>query len=199
MVTWAGDDASSNIATYDVFVSDNGGAFTPFLTATTATSAPFTGVSGHTYGFFSVATDAVGITEAMKTAADVVVTIGATPPTILCSGCYFLTNGARATLAFKVGVTGSGSTFAFNFRNSTQAGQFSSTTTSQISVNGNSATFSGQGNLNGQTGYSFTVTATDGGGAGSGMDTVSIAITGPNNFSYSAAGTMAGGDIVVHQ
>jgi hypothetical protein len=71
--------------------------------------------------------------------------------------------------------------------------------TSQISVNGNSATFSGQGNLNGQTGYGFTVTARDGGGPGSGLDTVSIAITGPNDFSYSAAGAMSGGDIVVHQ
>jgi len=96
-----------------------------------------------------------------------------------------------------VSVAGSGSTFAFTVRSATQAVQFTSTATSQISVNGNSATFSGQGNLNGP-GYNFSVTAHDGGGAGSSLDTVSIAITGPNNFSYSAAGTIAGGDIVVH-
>jgi hypothetical protein len=198
-VTWAGSDPGSNITMYDVFVSDNGGPFTLFQTATTATSATFTGTPGHTYGFFSIATNAVGITEAMKTTADAVVTIGPTPPTILCTGCYFLVGGARATLAFNVSSAGSSSTVAFNFRNSMQAAQFASTMTSQISVNGNSATFSGQGNLNGQTGYGFTVTARDGGGPGSGLDTVSIAITGPNDFSYSAAGAMSGGDIVVHQ
>jgi hypothetical protein len=43
------------------------------------------------------------------------------------------------------------------------------------------------------------VTAKDGGGAGSGLDTVAISITGPNNFSFSAAGTIAGGDTVVHE
>ena len=35
----------------------DGGAFQPFVTDTAATSATFTGVSGHTYGFYSVATD----------------------------------------------------------------------------------------------------------------------------------------------
>jgi hypothetical protein len=198
-VSWGGSSPVSSVTTFDVFVSDNGGPFTPFQTATTATSATFTGVPAHTYGFFSIATDAAGNKEPMKTTADVVVTIGPAPPTILCTGCYFLKDGARATLAFNVSVAGSSSTFAFNFRNSTQTVQFASTATSQISINGNSATFSGQGNVNGQTGYTFTVTATDGGAAGSGLDTVSIAITGPNNFSYSAAGTIAGGDIVVHQ
>ena len=72
-----------------------------------------------------------------------------------------------------------------------------STTTSQIAVNGNTATFSGQGTLNGQAGYSFAVVAKDGGPAGSGLDMVSITITGPNNYSYAASGTIAGGDIVV--
>jgi len=41
------------------------------------------------------------------------------------------------------------------------------------------------------------VTATDGGGPGSGLDSVSIAITGPNNFSHSKNGTILGGDIIV--
>ena len=198
-VSWAGSDPGSSAVTYDVFMSDDGGPFTPFQTATTATSAPFTGIPGHSYGFFSIATNAAGIAEAMKTAPDVVVTIGATPPEILCTGCYFLADGARATLAFNVSVAGSASTFALNFRNATQAGQFAGAATSQISVNGTSATFSGQGNLNGQSGYTFTVTARDGGGPGSALDTVTIEISGPSGFSYSAAGTIAGGDIVVHQ
>jgi Beta-propeller repeat len=198
-LTWGGTTSGPGTLTYDVFVSDNGGPFTQFQTGTAATSATFTGLPGHTYGFYSIATDAAGHKEAPKTTADITVTIGPAPPTIQCTGCYFLINGIRATLAFNVGTAGSGSTFTFNFRSSTQAVQFASSTTPNISVTGNTATFSGLGNMNGQTGYNFTVTARDGGAAGSGLDTVSIAITGPNNFSYSAAGAIAGGDIVVHQ
>jgi len=123
-----------------------------------------------------------------------------TPPKIVCTGCYFVNNGARATLAFNVSIPGSGSTFTFNTRNSTQAIQFVSTTVSQISASvGGFAVFSGTGTLNGQAGYTFTVSATDGGGAGSGLDTILVQIAGPNNFTYNAPATIAGGDIVVHQ
>jgi hypothetical protein len=82
-VNWGGSSPLSSIASFDVFVSDNGGPFTPFLTGTTATSAPFTGVPGHTYGFFSIATDASGANEPMKAKADVTITIAdVTPPVI---------------------------------------------------------------------------------------------------------------------
>lgn len=74
-VSWSGSSAVSSVASFDVFVSDNGGPFTSFLTATAATSAPFTGVPGHTYGFFSIATDAAGNKEPMKTKADFLVKI----------------------------------------------------------------------------------------------------------------------------
>src|SRR5262249_7345875 len=60
-LSWSGsDDANgSGIAGYTIFVSDNGGSFAavPALTNTTATSGSFTGQEGHTYGFYSVATD----------------------------------------------------------------------------------------------------------------------------------------------
>lgn len=136
--------------------------------------------------------------EASKSSAEAATTIVSTS-TAQCTGCYFLINGVRATLAFNVASAGSTSTFTYNYRTSTQTVQFVSTTTSQIAVNGTTATFSGQGNLNGQAGYSFTVTAKDGGGVGSGLDTVSISLTGPNKYSYAANGTIAGGDIVVKQ
>src|SRR5262249_18305433 len=60
-VSWSGsDDANgSGIATYNVFVSENGGAFTSFLLGTMQTSATFTGQDGHTYAFYSVAADNV--------------------------------------------------------------------------------------------------------------------------------------------
>jgi len=82
-VSWGGSGPVSGALTFDVFVSDNGGPFTPFQTATMATSAPFQGVAGHTYGFFSIATDAAGNKEPTKTKADFVVTIvDVTPPVI---------------------------------------------------------------------------------------------------------------------
>ncbi len=43
-----------------MYDSDNGGAFVPFVTNTSATSATFTGQDGHTYSFYSVATDNLG-------------------------------------------------------------------------------------------------------------------------------------------
>ncbi len=58
LVSWSGtDEGGPGIAFYDIFVSDNGGPFTLFQDNTTQTSAPFTGQNGHTYGFYSVATD----------------------------------------------------------------------------------------------------------------------------------------------
>src|SRR5205807_2376705 len=45
---------------YDLFVSDNGAAFKPFQSHTTHTSAAFIGVDGHSYRFYSVATDTAG-------------------------------------------------------------------------------------------------------------------------------------------
>lgn len=119
-----------------------------------------------------------------------------TVPTIQCTGGYFLTQGVRATLGFSV-VQGTVSIFTYNFRTVTQTVQFSSTSISQISGTGNTATFSGQGTLNGQSGYQFTATAKDGGAAGSGLDSISLTITGPNNYSYIVSSALTGGDIIV--
>ena len=165
--------------------------------AVVAYTGPFTvsGVGTHTIVFGSV-DQALNAENPLPSQT---FTIVAKLPTILCTGCYFLINGIRATLAFNVGVVGSGSTFSYNYRTATQIVQFVSTTTSQIALNGNTAIFSGQGKLNGLTGYSFTVTAADGGTAGSGLDSVSMSITGPNNYSYSVTASVVGGDIVVHQ
>ncbi len=76
-VSWSGQDdpGGSGIASYNVYVSDNGGAFTLWQSADTQTSATFTGQNGHTYGFYSIATDNVGNQEAAKAAADASTTI----------------------------------------------------------------------------------------------------------------------------
>ena len=83
-VQWAGqDDATgSGIASYDVYVSDNGGPFTLFLDHTTKTSEVFTGMNGHTYGFFSVARDNVGLTQPLSTAAHATTRLEVVPPAL---------------------------------------------------------------------------------------------------------------------
>jgi hypothetical protein len=70
-VSWSGTDAGGpGIATYSVYVSTNGGAYTAFQTDTTQTSATFTGANGDTYSFYSIATDKVGNVETPHTTAD---------------------------------------------------------------------------------------------------------------------------------
>lgn len=197
-VQWLGSDIGSGVRDFTVYVSDNGGPYIAWLTNTTATQAIYSGINGHTVAFYSIARDLVGNIETSKSTAEANTTIKV-PPTIQCTGCYLLISGTRATIAFNVNPVGANSTFSYNYRTTAQTVQFVGTTISQFSVNGNTVTFTGQGNLNGQTGYNFTVTATDGGSIGSGLDTVSFSITGPDSYSYSARGTIFGGDIVVQQ
>ena len=70
-VLWSGHDdtGGSGIASFDIFVSDNGGPFTAWLTGTQTTSATYTGQDGHTYAFYSVATDNVGHVQATPATA----------------------------------------------------------------------------------------------------------------------------------
>lgn len=64
-VRWSGTDApgGAGIASYDVYVADGDGAFTLWLDDTTDTSHAYAGTAGHTYSFYSVATDNVGHQE----------------------------------------------------------------------------------------------------------------------------------------
>ena len=83
-VSWSGSDgAGSGIADYNVYVSDDGGPFTPFQTDTTATSATFTGQVGHTYAFYSVATSNVGLVQPTPTGGQASTTIVASLPAVL--------------------------------------------------------------------------------------------------------------------
>jgi Carboxypeptidase regulatory-like domain/CARDB/Domain of unknown function (DUF4214)/Polysaccharide lyase family 4, domain II len=82
-VSWSGSDAGgSGIATYDIFVSTNGGAFLPFETNTTATSATFTGQAGDKYAFYSVATDNIGNVQPTPAMAQAVTTVSLPAPVV---------------------------------------------------------------------------------------------------------------------
>ena len=105
LVTWSGldDSLGSGISTFDVFVSDNGAPFTPFLRATTETSAHFQGLLGHTYGFFSVATDHVG--NRQTTPASAQATTASSSP-ILDINAAYVTHLYRRVLGRKPETTG---------------------------------------------------------------------------------------------
>lgn len=71
LVQWSGGETGGpGVADYTIYVSDNGGTFTPWLTHTSDTQAMYTGAQGHTYGFYSVARDLAGGVEAPKNFAE---------------------------------------------------------------------------------------------------------------------------------
>lgn len=62
LVSWSGTDANgeSGLASYNIYVSDDGGPFQLWLGNTTLTSATYNGQPGHTYAFYSIAMDNAG-------------------------------------------------------------------------------------------------------------------------------------------
>jgi hypothetical protein len=75
VVRWSGTDVGAGVQMFDVFVSDNGGGFFPWLTRTAETQATFEGKNNHSYRFYSIAHDLVGNTEPVKSVGDTTTTI----------------------------------------------------------------------------------------------------------------------------
>ena len=160
-VSWAGtDDAGgSGIASFDVFVSDDGGPFTPFETATNSPSATFNGVNGHTYRFFSVATDNVGNRQPTPTAAQAITTVASAVTVLPISSVTPL--AALSPVSFTVSWSGSDvggpGIASFDVFVSDNGGPFTSFLTGTTAM---SATYKG---VNGHT-YGFFSVATDAAG-----------------------------------
>ncbi|MGA2659692.1 MAG: carboxypeptidase regulatory-like domain-containing protein, partial [Verrucomicrobiota bacterium] len=82
-VSWSGSDAGgSGIASYDIFVSANGGPWTGWLAATTNTSAVFVGANSNTYSFYSLATDNVGNVETKTPHAEATTIVNLNAPSL---------------------------------------------------------------------------------------------------------------------
>ena len=79
-VQWSGTDDGSGILDYTVYVSEDGATAQPWMQDTTATSATFTGQTGKSYAFFSIARDQVGNVQEMPSAPDTTTRLGASPP-----------------------------------------------------------------------------------------------------------------------
>ena len=86
-VGWTGndDENGSAIASYTIYVSENGGEFILWLENTTLTEATYVGESGNTYSFYTVATDNVGNVQDLPTSAQASITVAGdnTPPVIV--------------------------------------------------------------------------------------------------------------------
>jgi Beta-propeller repeat len=83
-VSWIGSDIGAGIQDYTVYVSDNGGPATAWLSNTTSTQGLYPGLGGHTYSFYSIARDLVGNVENSKPSSEATtrVLVDTTPPVI---------------------------------------------------------------------------------------------------------------------
>ncbi len=83
-IMWKGEDSGGSIGFYDVFVSEDGGEFVPWLQQTRLTSAVFEGEQGREYSFYSVATDSSGNKEPKQPQAEAMTTVslGNVPPVL---------------------------------------------------------------------------------------------------------------------
>ncbi len=86
-VSWSGtaNSAGSGLSSFTVYVADNGGPFLPWLQNTTLTAAVYSGQLGHTYAFYSVATDNAGNTQPTSATAQATTSIPATTITAVAT------------------------------------------------------------------------------------------------------------------
>ena len=95
-LSWSGSDETngSGLASYTIYESDNGAAYVPLLLNTTTTSMPFTGQPGHTYSFYSVATDNAGNLEAIPASPQATTTIDSDTATLESDGSLWILGSA---------------------------------------------------------------------------------------------------------
>ena len=84
-VAWQGTDTNggSGVSAYDIYASENGGDFYPWVQGTTLNQAPFAGRPGSTYAFYSRAHDNVGNVQATPADADAVTFVSSNLPPMI--------------------------------------------------------------------------------------------------------------------
>jgi hypothetical protein len=105
-VPWSGSDASSGLASVELFVNDGSGWTSAGSTTETGSPVPFsyTAAGEGTYSFYTVATDQVGLVETAPGSADAVTTVDVTGPvgTLVINGGDELTNDPEVDLTLAV-------------------------------------------------------------------------------------------------
>ena len=110
-VTWSGRDDShgSGIASYNVFASEDGGPFVLWQADTTDTSDTYNGEAGHTYAFYSVATDNAGNIQTLPATGQATTTAVSPAVVVFSTSLYSVNENAGFA---SVAVTCSGNTSA---------------------------------------------------------------------------------------
>ena len=114
----------------------------------------------------------------------------------MTGGGYIIVNNDHGNFGFVAGLKPGQSTVSgqLNYMDHGTGMHVKSIDIKSYSGSGNTRTFSGDAQINGVSGYTFTVTATDNGNPGAGKDMFSIQLSN----GYSASGVLAGGNIMLH-
>ena len=149
-VVWSGESyvGQAPIAYYDIYVSDNGGPFTVWQSQTAGTGALYTGTPGHTYAFYSIATDTVGNREGipLQPQAQTTVVANTSPPMISVASNATLNAGQTLTLNVTASDPNPLNTLTFSLGPGAPAGVVVNPTSGQITW-ATSPTFGGTTNL----------------------------------------------------
>jgi Ca2+-binding RTX toxin-like protein/subtilase family serine protease len=99
-VSWSGQDGGSGsaLAGYTVYVSKDGGAYSPWLENTSLTEATYSGERGHTYAFYSIARDNAGNSQPIPTGAQATTRVAGGTPVLSVNTPLALNEGATATI-----------------------------------------------------------------------------------------------------
>jgi serine protease AprX len=178
------------------------------LNAETLTASD--GVAGANALSDAPGTQVVTATVGSLTASVTVTWAGAAPPCVTCGpapntpgsakgGGSVLVGGVKAkfgvSAAYNAGATTPGGSLVFDDRAGTAV---SAGVVDTFRLSGSTAVLTGPASLNGTSGYRYEVTVTDNGDPGR-NDTFKIVLSKPGSltYSYSASGTLAGGNIQV--
>ena len=114
----------------------------------------------------------------------------------MTGGGYIIVNNDHGNFGFVAGFKPGDNTVSgqLNYIDHGTGMHLKSIDITSYSGSGNTRTFSGDAQINGVSGYTFTVTASDNGNPGAGKDTFSIQLSN----GYSASGVLAGGNIKLH-
>jgi hypothetical protein len=103
-ISWSGTDEVGEIESYSVFVSVDGGSYSPLLEKTKDTSTTFSGEVGKTYAFFCTAVDTAGNAEVQDSVAETTTQIVAAnnPPVAQCQDVTVSTEAGSCTATASV-------------------------------------------------------------------------------------------------
>lgn len=119
-----------------------------------------------------------------------------TPKDFVTGGGFINTDNGKANFGFVAGFKPNHDTLSGNLNYVDRAADIhlKSQSITSYGGEGNTRTFSGDATINGEGGFTYTVTVSDNGEPGKGNDTFSIEISN----GYRASGVLAGGNIQLH-